>query len=94
MAAEPGRQGPTSLCPRIKCGAGYSVTSPPARGERGLRRLAGGFGVDRGWDLWIVGVGRGELVEEGEDLFGGLALEVGEVIDGLRDQGVQVGRIG
>ena len=59
-----------------------------------MGRLTGGFGVDLCWDLRILGVGIGDLVEEVEDLLGGLALEVGEVLDGLGDQGVQVGFCG
>ena len=66
------------------------------RTSRGLGKggLAGGFGVDGGWDLRILGFGGGDLVEEVEDLLGGLALEVGEVLDGFGDQGVEVGFCG
>ena len=56
-----------------------------------MGRLTGGFGVDEGWVLRILGVGACDLVEELEDLLGGLALELGEVLDGFGDQGVQVG---
>ena len=60
----------------------------------GVWALGGGFGVDGGWYLGVLAVGIGELVEEGEDLLGGLALEVGEMVDGLVDQGVVIGWIG
>ena len=55
-------------------------------GGAGVGLLAGGFGVDRG----LLSFGVGELVEEVEDLLGGLAFEVREVLDRFLDQGVLV----
>ena len=48
---------------------------------------SGGVGVDG--ELVFVWGGFGELVEEGEDLVGWLAFEVGEEVEGLLDDGLE-----